>query len=91
MQDIMLASVLTILQFSSKRQFEASYLILSSVVCVLIFLLLRSIRNRNFYQIPFIAEMEKDHELQVFAGALMCLGYALQASLAGISAPVGSL
>jgi hypothetical protein len=44
-------------------------LLLSLAACVLIFLLLRSIRNRNLYQPPFLREMGQDHELQVFAGA----------------------
>ena len=34
--------------------------------------------------------MEKDHELQVFTGMFICLGFALLASFAGLTPPIGS-
>jgi len=90
LQDILLAPVLTLFQFSGHHAIVVPQLLLSLAACVLIFLLLRSIRNRNFYQLPFLLEIEQDHELQVFAGACICLGFALLASVAGLSGPIGA-
>jgi CPA2 family monovalent cation:H+ antiporter-2 len=90
LQDVLLAPLLTLFQFSGHQPIVFPKLLLSLAACVLIFLLLRSIRNRNLYQLRFLREMEHDHELQVFAGALICLGFALMASLVGVSGPIGA-
>jgi CPA2 family monovalent cation:H+ antiporter-2 len=58
--------------------------------CGLIFFLVKAIRNRNLFQLPFIREMQRDHELQVFTGACICFGFALLGSYAGLTAPVGA-
>jgi monovalent cation:H+ antiporter-2, CPA2 family len=90
LQDIMLAPILTLFQFAGKHTIDVPQLLLSLASCVLLFLLLRSIRYRNLYQLPFVRELEQDHELQVFAGACICLGFALLASSAGLGGPVGA-
>jgi CPA2 family monovalent cation:H+ antiporter-2 len=90
LQDIMLAPVLTLFQFAGNRHPGVQKLLLSVVGCWLIFLLLRAIRNRNLFQLPVIREMEGDHELQVFAGILICVGFAEIASLASLPGTIGS-
>jgi monovalent cation:H+ antiporter-2, CPA2 family len=90
LQDIMLAPILTLFQFTGKYAIVMPKLLLSFGACVLLFLLLMSIRNRNLYQLPFVRQMEQDHELQVFAGACICLGFALLASLGGLGGPTGA-
>jgi monovalent cation:H+ antiporter-2, CPA2 family len=90
LQDIMLAPVFTIFQFMGHGSVDTAKLIISLIVCVLIILLLRSIRNRNLVQFPFLREMKDDHELQVFAAGLICLGFALIFSVVGLSAAIGS-
>lgn len=90
LQDIMLAPVFTLLQVMGNGQQDIRHFIPAMVGCCLLFFLLRAIRNRNLFQLPVLKEMEKDHELQVFAGTFLCLGFALLASWAGLTGPVGS-
>ncbi|WP_299466210.1 cation:proton antiporter [Mucilaginibacter sp.] len=90
LQDVLLAPVLTLFQFLGNRHVSVIRLVSSAVCCVLLFLLLRAIRNRNLYQWPLWRDIGRDHELQVFTGALICFGFALLADKAGLSGPVGS-
>jgi CPA2 family monovalent cation:H+ antiporter-2 len=89
-QDIMLAPALTYLQFMSKEKYDAPKLLLSLVGCVLIFFLLRAIRNKNLVQLKFFKDMETDHELQVFTAIAICLGFAMITSFAGLTSSIGS-
>jgi len=90
LQDIMLAPALTFLQFMSKKEFELTKFLLSLIGCVLIFFLLRAIKNKNLVQLKFFKEMETDHELQVFTAVAICLGFALITSFAGLTPAIGS-
>lgn len=90
LQDIMLAPVLTLFQLMGHQQILVGKLLSAIAGSVLIFLLLRAIRNRNLFQLPLLKEMDQDHDLQVFLGAAICLGFALLASAIGLSGPVGS-
>ena len=90
LQDLMLAPALTFLQFLSKGKYDITKLLLSLIGCVLIFLLLRAIRNKNLAQLKFFKEMGTDHELQVFTAVAICLGFALISSLAGLTPAIGS-
>jgi CPA2 family monovalent cation:H+ antiporter-2 len=62
----------------------------SVAVSVLVFILLRAIRNRDFVQLKIKDIFNGDHELQVFAGCLLCLGFAVLAELSGLSGALGS-
>jgi CPA2 family monovalent cation:H+ antiporter-2 len=90
LQDILLAPVLTLFQFLGHGRVSVVHLASSAVCCILLFLLLRAIRNRKLYQWRFWRDIWRDHELQVFTGALICFGFALLAEKAGLSGPVGS-
>jgi CPA2 family monovalent cation:H+ antiporter-2 len=90
LQDILLAPVLTLFQLIDNGNPEIIKLVAAIVGCFLIFFLLRAIRNRNLFQLPAIKAMEEDHELQVFAGIVICLGFALLASSAGLTGSIGS-
>jgi CPA2 family monovalent cation:H+ antiporter-2 len=90
LQDIMLAPSFTLFHFMDHRELDTPKLVASIAGCVLLFLLLRSIRNKSLFQLPFWKEMERDHDLQVFTGACICLGFALLAAEVGLSAPIGS-
>jgi CPA2 family monovalent cation:H+ antiporter-2 len=90
LQDILLAPVLTLLQFLGHEQASLVHLASSVACCILLFLLLRAIRNRKLYQWRLWRDIGRDHELQVFTGALICFGFALLADKAGLSGPVGS-
>jgi CPA2 family monovalent cation:H+ antiporter-2 len=90
LQDVSLAPVLTLFPLLSGEQIPAGKMAASAAGCVIIFLLLRSIRNRDFFQPGIQKLLGKDHELQVFAGSFICLGFGLIAELAGLSGAVGS-
>jgi monovalent cation:H+ antiporter-2, CPA2 family len=90
LQDFLVAPVFTAFQFLSTAKIDISQIIFAIVACILIFLLLRAIRNRNLSQWQPFRELENDHELQVFAGMFICLGFALLASFIGLTPAVGS-
>jgi monovalent cation:H+ antiporter-2, CPA2 family len=90
LQDILLAPVITFFQLTGTNEWNATRFIAAILGSASIFFLLRAIRNRNLFQLPFFRLFEKDHELQVFAGACICLGFAMLAELIGLSGPVGS-
>ena len=90
LQDLMIGPVLTVFQFMGNDDLDFVRIAGAIAGCLIIFLMLRAIRNRNLFQLVLIKEMERDHELQVFAGALICLGFALLASVAGLTPGLGS-
>ncbi len=90
LQDIMLAPVLVFLQFLGKGNYDVLRIFLSLFGCVLIFYLLNAVRNRNLFQLKWFKEIEADHELQVFTGIFICLGFALLTSFAGLTPALGS-
>jgi monovalent cation:H+ antiporter-2, CPA2 family len=90
LQDLMLAPVLGILQFARSGNFSWVRMTVSVAVSVLVFILLRAIRNRDFVQLKIKDIFNGDHELQVFAGCLLCLGFAVLAELSGLSGALGS-
>ncbi|BAV06298.1 transporter, CPA2 family [Filimonas lacunae] len=90
LQDIMLAPVFTCFQWMEKGNTSFAHLLPAIAGCVLIFFLLRAVRNRNLFQLTFLKEIKKDHELQVFAGGFVCLGFALLAASMGLTGAIGS-
>ncbi len=91
LQDILLAPVLTLLQLAAHHNSSAAGLIIPLLLTIFLLLILRRIRNnRRLINPYFIKNMEQDHELQVFAGLLICLGFGALASLSGLSSPLGS-
>ncbi len=90
LQDIMIAPAFTFFQFMKGDFMSFEKTGLAIAACVLIFFLLKAIRNRNLFQLHVLKEMKSDHELQVFAGTFICLGFALLASFAGLTPAIGS-
>lgn len=90
LQDVLLAPVLTLFPLLGGGPISVTKMVASLGGCVLIFLLLRSIRNRDFFQPRIQSLIGSDHELQVFAGGFLCLGFGLLAELAGLSGSIGS-
>jgi CPA2 family monovalent cation:H+ antiporter-2 len=90
LQDILLAPVITSFQLMGKEEAHPGKFIGAALGSILLLLLFRAIRNRNPFQIPHFRALDNDHELQVFAGVFICLGFAMMADLAGLSGPVGS-
>jgi len=90
LQDIMIGPTFTFFQFMKEGHISFARVGPAMAACLLIFLLLNAVRNRNLFQFRFFREMQEDHELQVFAGTLICLGFALLASFVGLTPAIGS-
>lgn len=89
LQDLLLAPVLTVLKFWNSKEFSILNMILPIAICLGIFLIFRKIRHLK--EIKFSSSfLENDHDLQVFAGLLICLGFGLVAETVGMSAALGS-
>ena len=90
LQDIMIGPTFTFFQFIKGDYITVARIVPAIVACLLIFFLLKAIRNRNLFQFRFLRDMKQDHELQVFAGTFICLGFALLASFIGLTPAIGS-
>ena len=90
LQDILLAPVLTLFQTLGRSDLSFLKLLSACGFCVLIFSLLRATRNERSLKFINLKGMQSDHELQVFTGCLLCLGFALLAERSGLSASIGS-
>lgn len=91
LQDILLAPILTLLKAWSGEQFNLLNLLLPVIICIAIFFLLKRIRNVQEIRLPnFFKIVEDDHDLQLFTGLLICLGFGLLAEFVGLSSALGS-
>jgi len=90
LQDVLLAPVLTLFSILGGESLQFGKLVSSITGSAIIFFILRSIRNRDFFQPRMQKLLDGDHELQVFVGCFICLGFGLLAELAGLSGAIGS-
>ncbi|WP_353146456.1 cation:proton antiporter [Chryseobacterium sp.] len=89
LQDLLLAPVLTVLKFWNGENFSIFNFVLPLAICIAIFLIFRKIRHMR--EIKFSSTfVEDDHDLQVFFGLFICLGFGLVAETVGLSAALGS-
>lgn len=89
LQDLLLAPVLTVLKFWNSKEFSILSAMLPIAICLGIFLIFRKIRHLKEIKLSNTF-LENDHELQVFSGLLICLGFGLIAETVGMSAALGS-
>lgn len=90
-QDLLLAPVLTLLKAWSGEHAGVHHLILPVISCIAVFFLFKKIRTVQEIKLPdFFRTVENDHDLQVFTGLLICLGFGLLAELIGLSSALGS-
>lgn len=90
LQDMMVAPVLSAMSISGPRESNWGHFGASVVGSLIIYLLLRAVKNKKLVQLPLWNRLQNDHEFQVFTGTLVCLGCAGIAESAGLSAPIGS-
>ena len=90
LQDILLAPVLTVFQFLQHKNPDVVRLGLALGSSVLIFFLMRATRNKDIFRLPFSIDISNDHDLQVFAGAVLCFGCGLLAEAAGLTPSIGA-
>ncbi|MGC1244168.1 MAG: cation:proton antiporter [Chryseosolibacter sp.] len=89
LQDIFFTPAIASLQFMGHQPVSFFKVFSSIVVCVLVYVLFRTIRKRDLIRLPFTKAMEADHDLQVFIGLLICFGTALLFSWFGLTESFG--
>jgi CPA2 family monovalent cation:H+ antiporter-2 len=91
LQDLLLAPILTMLNVWGGEEFSLLRSILPISFCIAIFFLFKKIRNVHEIKLSiFFNRIIYDHDLQVFIGLLICMGFGLLADLAGLSSALGS-
>ena len=89
LQDLLLAPALTVLKFWNGYNLSLLNVVLPLAICAAIFLIFRKIRHISEIKLSS-AFLENDHDLQVFSGLFICLGFGLVAEAVGFSAALGS-
>jgi CPA2 family monovalent cation:H+ antiporter-2 len=90
-QDLLLAPVLTMLKAWNTEDFSFLSIMFPILLCLVIFFVLKRIRNVQEINLPaFFKNIENDHDLQVFSGLFICLGFGMIAEAAGLSGALGS-
>lgn len=90
-QDLLLAPVLTLLKAWKGEGFGIQNMIFPLLFCIAVFLIFRKIRNTQEIRLPkLFKSIENDHDLQVFTGLFICLGFGLLAEFIGLSSALGS-
>ncbi|MBO9198893.1 MULTISPECIES: cation:proton antiporter [Niastella] len=90
LQDLMVAPTSALFRFMGAGAVSISKLMIAILVCAAIILLLRAVRHRSFFRATILKGLKNDHELQVFLGLLISLGFGALAELAGLSSAIGS-
>jgi CPA2 family monovalent cation:H+ antiporter-2 len=75
----------------NKEELSFSSIALPVLFCIIIFLILKRIRNVQEIRLHRSFQgIEMDHDLQVFTGLFICLGFGLIAEAAGLNSALGS-
>lgn len=90
LQDLLLAPALTVLRFLGSGTISGARLIGAAAACIVIYRLLKAVRNKRLIQFPGETFLENDHELQLFLGLFLCLGFGVLAQAAGLTSAIGS-
>lgn len=91
LQDFLLMPMILVINFMGLKQLPV-FIILSLIFALVLFsMLLRNIFSSKPINLPLPEWIKKDHELQVFAGLLLCFGCAWLAEIINLSAAMGAL
>jgi CPA2 family monovalent cation:H+ antiporter-2 len=90
LQDLMVAPTTALFRFMGPGTTSISKLIIALIVCLAIIILLHAVRHRTFLQAKALNGLKNDHDLQVFLGLLLSLGFGVLAEMAGLSSAIGS-
>ncbi|RXK81053.1 cation:proton antiporter [Filimonas effusa] len=93
-QDVLFAPVLTIMNIWKGESFNTLNIfaiVIAAAACIAFFFMLKRVRGKRQLITPrFLVSLEKDHDLQVFTGLLICLGFGSMAEATGLSGALGS-
>ncbi len=90
LQDLMVAPTTALFRFMGAGAVSLSKFIIAILVSIAIIVLLRAVRHRTFLRAAVLNGLKHDHDLQVFLGLLLSLGFGVLADLAGLSSAIGS-
>lgn len=93
-QDVLFAPIVTILNIwkgENFTSFNIFTMVMAIVGGVAFFFMLKRVRGNGLLRTPrFLLSLKEDHDLQVFTGLLICLGFGLMAEATGLSGALGS-
>lgn len=89
-QDILIVPMIIIMTLVSGAAIDGDTLSLQAIGGALILLLLFYLLRKKEINIPFARALEGDHDLQVFAGLIICFGFAFFTSAFHLSAGLGA-
>lgn len=89
-QDVAIAPMLIIVGLLAGGAVDRTTLALQVVGGICIVVLVGIVVRKKTIHLPFGKLLESDHELQVFAAALLCLGLALATGSMGLSSALGA-
>ncbi|AEW00567.1 cation:proton antiporter [Niastella koreensis] len=90
LQDLMVAPTTALFRFMGVGAVSVGKFIVAILVCAAIIILLRAVRYRAFFRSSMLNGLKSDHELQVFLGLLLSLGFGALADVAGLNSAIGS-
>ncbi len=89
-QDVAIAPMLIIIGLQAGGPVDGTTLTLQIVGGLAIAGLVAFIVRKKTVELPFGELLKSDHELQVFAAGLLCLGFALATGMMGLSSALGA-
>lgn len=89
LQDFLIVPMLIVLNFLGKGELNAIQLASSIGATLLILFLLREVVLKKRINLPFHLLLQRDHEMQVFTGLLICFGFSWITSIVNLSAAMG--
>jgi len=90
-QDIIVIPMFIILTFLGGAEINSKEILFQIIGAIIIILFtIWLIKRKTNIQTPFLKLMKRDHELQVFAGLLICFSFAMISGFFGLSTALGS-
>lgn len=90
LQDFMVAPTTALFHFMGTGTVVVDKMVITIFLSVAIIFLLRAVRHRAFLRAAVLDGLKNDHDLQVFLGLLISLGFGVLAEVAGLSSAIGS-
>lgn len=89
-QDIIVIPMLIMLTFLGGAEISSNQIIMQVIGAILMIGFTIWLVRQHTIKTPFLKLMKKDHELQVFAGLLVCFSFAMISGFFGLSTALGA-
>lgn len=89
-QDIIVIPMLIILTFLGGADISSNQIIMQVIGAIIMIGFTIWLVKQHTIKTPFLKLMKKDHELQVFAGLLVCFSFAMISGFFGLSTALGA-